>query len=87
MLRHLEVPFRIFFLFTLAFFIWDIIFSPFGLERRIMDPAVIILIAALNLYFDGLAAAKAQPSGVDDMPDTDYGHAPDHDSQRFSLNP
>lgn len=89
MLRHLEVPFRIFFLFTLAFFIWDIIFSPFGLERRIMDPAVIILIAALNLYFDGLAAEKAQPSIVDDMPENELGHVYpyDYDSQRSSTNP
>jgi hypothetical protein len=53
-----------------------------------MDPAVIILIAALNLYFDGLAAEKAQPSIVDDMPENELGHGHhyDYDSQRSSTN-
>jgi hypothetical protein len=36
----------------LVFFIWDILFSPFGLERRVMDPAMIMVIASLERLLD-----------------------------------
>ncbi|MEY4886329.1 MAG: hypothetical protein RL151_1638 [Bacteroidota bacterium] len=48
MLRNDYLPFRLLLLFMLVFFIWDILFSPFGLERRVMDPAMIMVIAALE---------------------------------------
>lgn len=49
MLRHAEWPFRAFLLFIVALFMWDILFSPFGLERRILDPAAIVLVVAVRL--------------------------------------
>ena len=36
----------------LVFFIWDILFSPFGLERRVTDPAVIMVMAAMQRLLD-----------------------------------
>jgi hypothetical protein len=52
MLGYDHLPFRLFLLFMLVFFIWDILFSPFGLERRVMDPAMIMVIAALQRLLD-----------------------------------
>jgi len=52
MLGHDRLPYRVFLLFMLVFFIWDILFSPFGLERRVMDPAMIMIIAAMQRLLD-----------------------------------
>jgi hypothetical protein len=52
MLEHDRLPFRGFLLFMLVFFIWDILFSPFGLERRVTDPAMIMVIAAVQRLLD-----------------------------------
>jgi hypothetical protein len=52
MLRHPELPFRALLLFIVSLFMWDILFSPFGLERRILDPAVIVLVAALKEWME-----------------------------------
>ncbi len=52
MLEHDRLPFRAFLLFMLVFFIWDILFSPFGLERRVTDPAMIMVIAAVQRLLD-----------------------------------
>lgn len=67
MLRHVDLPFRAFLLFIVALFMWDILFSPFGLERRVLDPAVIVLVATLRRWMqtadDGVPEA---PSEVED---------------------
>ena len=60
MLRHERLPYRLFLLFMLVFFIWDILFSPFGLERRVTDPAMIMVIAALQRLLD----TEDQDSGL-----------------------
>jgi hypothetical protein len=52
MLAHDHLPFRLLLLFMLVFFIWDILFSPFGLERRVMDPAMIMVIASMERLLD-----------------------------------
>lgn len=52
MLGHERLPYRQFLLFMLVFFIWDILFSPFGLERRVTDPAVIMVMAAMQRLLD-----------------------------------
>ena len=52
MLGNDDLPFRLLLLFMLVFFIWDILFSPFGLERRVMDPAMIMVIAAMERLMD-----------------------------------
>jgi phosphoribosylaminoimidazole-succinocarboxamide synthase len=50
------------------------------------------ILSQLSVFWFGLLGDDIIPNHfltdrIDDMPDTDYGHAPDHDSQRFSLNP
>jgi len=60
-LRRTDAPFRLFCLFALAWFVWDILFSPFGLERRVSDPALIVLIASL----DRILAVPDPPSTRD----------------------
>lgn len=52
MLGHDQLPYRLFLLFMLVFFIWDILFSPFGLERRVTDPAMIMILAAMHRLLD-----------------------------------
>jgi hypothetical protein len=52
MLVYDHFPFRLLLLFMLVFFIWDILFSPFGLERRVMDPAMILVIASIERLLD-----------------------------------
>jgi hypothetical protein len=52
MLGHDQLPYRLFLLFMLVFFIWDILFSPFGLERRVTDPAMIMVMAAMHRLLD-----------------------------------
>jgi hypothetical protein len=60
MLGHERLPYRLFLLFMLVFFIWDILFSPFGLERRVTDPAMIMVIAAMQRLLD----TEDQESGL-----------------------
>ena len=50
LLRNADTPYRSFLLFVTALFMWDILFSPFGLERRILDPASIVLIATVKAW-------------------------------------
>lgn len=49
-LRSPDIPCRLFCLFAIAWFAWDIVFSPFGLERRVTDPALIVLVATLGAF-------------------------------------
>jgi hypothetical protein len=60
MLGHERLPYRLFLLFVLVFFIWDILFSPFGLERRVTDPAMIMVITAMQRLLD----TEDQESGL-----------------------
>lgn len=60
MLGHDQLPYRLFLLFMLVFFIWDILFSPFGLERRVTDPAMIMVMAAMHRLLD----VEDQESGL-----------------------
>jgi len=63
-LKGQDMPFRLFCLFMLSSFIWDILFSPFGLERRVTDPAMIVLMVAVRMLLDrqkDYAHGQAQP--------------------------
>ena len=69
-LRSPDIPYRLFCLFAIAWFAWDILFSPFGLERRVTDPALIVLVAALGMFSYEEAKAESdanQPSHLPDM--------------------
>ncbi|NDC76518.1 MAG: hypothetical protein EBZ67_01340, partial [Chitinophagia bacterium] len=48
-LRSPDIPYRLFCLFAISWFAWDIVFSPFGLERRVTDPALIVLVSTLGM--------------------------------------
>lgn len=58
-----DIPYRLFCLFAIAWFAWDIVFSPFGLERRVTDPSLIVLLASLGFL------KHAPKNGVSDGPD------------------
>jgi O-antigen ligase len=66
-LRQLRMPYRLFCLYVIALFIWDLVFSPFGMERRVINAAMFVLLVALTRYFRTEAAA-ARP--VQDMSGT-----------------
>ena len=80
MLRFADMPYRSFLLFVTALFMWDILFSPFGLERRILDPASIVLIAAVRVWLlrqgNTHEQSEKEPLGYEPLfgHDTQAGH-------------
>ena len=80
MLRYPELPFRALLLFIVALFMWDILFSPFGLERRILDPAVIVLVAGLKEWMERARAdASFRPVETAERDDgAEHGWMPTH---------
>jgi hypothetical protein len=80
MLRHVDMPFRAFLLFITALFMWDILFSPFGLERRILDPAVIILVVTLRQWMDETEESKpnTRDGGLEETDASDPAWSPTH---------
>lgn len=80
MLKHVDMPFRAFLLFIVGLFIWDILFSPFGLERRILDPASIVLLASVRAWMRDAEESEDSPlsDGTEEDDETAFHpmHAP-----------
>lgn len=69
-LRSPDIPYRLFCLFAIAWFAWDIVFSPFGLERRVTDPALIVLVSALGILHHAATHGESGDTGLSQPSDT-----------------
>jgi len=58
-MRTLRMPYRLFCLYVIALFIWDLAFSPFGMERRVINAAMCVLLVSLTRYFRTVSVKEA----------------------------
>ena len=62
--RLTNTPFRMFIIFTMFVFVWDLPFSPFGLDRRLSNAAILVLCVSLIRFYESHTAKRKADSVV-----------------------